>query len=160
MTIDGIMIEPIAAVSAVDEPDTPEKKIVETMTTCPKPPRMCPTSALATATSHGWDGLVAAQRRYLADFWGRADVEVGDAIIGLRSSGVHSNGLTLARKVLEGATVGLDQKFDRLGGSIGQELLRPTTIYVRDVMRMLDKVRPTGMVDITGGGLTATDVVL
>ena len=82
-----------------------------------------------------------------------ADVQVGDAIIGLRSSGVHSNGLTLARKVLEGADVGLDQKFDRLGGSIGQELLRPTTIYVRDVMRMLDKVKPTGMVDITGGGL-------
>jgi len=82
-----------------------------------------------------------------------ADVQVGDAIIGLRSSGVHSNGLTLARKVLEGADVGLDQKFDRLGGSIGQELLRPTTIYVRDVIRMLDKVKPTGMVDITGGGL-------
>ena len=82
-----------------------------------------------------------------------ADVQVGDAIIGLRSSGVHSNGLTLARKVLEGADVGLDQRFDRLGGSIGQELLRPTTIYVRDVIRMLDKVKPTGMVDITGGGL-------
>jgi phosphoribosylformylglycinamidine cyclo-ligase len=82
-----------------------------------------------------------------------ADVKVGDAIIGLRSSGVHSNGLTLARKVLEGANVGLEQRFDSLGGSIGLELLRPTTIYVRDVMRMLDKVKPTGMVDITGGGL-------
>jgi phosphoribosylformylglycinamidine cyclo-ligase len=82
-----------------------------------------------------------------------AEVEVGDAIIGLRSSGVHSNGLTLARKVLEGADVGLEQKFDRLGGRIGDELLRPTTIYVRDVMRMLEKVKPTGMVDITGGGL-------
>lgn len=82
-----------------------------------------------------------------------ADVKVGDAIIGLRSSGVHSNGLTLARKVLEGANVGLEQRFDRLGGSIGLELLRPTTIYVRDVMRMLEKVKPTGMVDITGGGL-------
>ena len=82
-----------------------------------------------------------------------ADVKVGDAIIGLRSSGVHSNGLTLARKVLEGANVGLEQRFDRLGGSIGLELLRPTTIYVRDVMRMMEKVKPTGMVDITGGGL-------
>ncbi len=82
-----------------------------------------------------------------------ADVKVGDAIIGLRSSGVHSNGMTLARKVLEGANIGLEQRFDRLGGSIGLELLRPTTIYVRDVMGMLEKVKPTGMVDITGGGL-------
>jgi phosphoribosylformylglycinamidine cyclo-ligase len=81
------------------------------------------------------------------------DVQIGDAIIGLRSSGVHSNGLTLARRVLEGSDVGLDQRFERLGGSIGLELLRPTTIYVRDVVRMLDKIKPVGMVDVTGGGL-------
>jgi phosphoribosylformylglycinamidine cyclo-ligase len=81
------------------------------------------------------------------------EVRIGDAIIGLRSSGVHSNGLTLARRVLEGAEVGLDQRFDRLGGGIGLELLRPTTIYVRDVVHMLDVIKPTGMVDVTGGGL-------
>jgi phosphoribosylformylglycinamidine cyclo-ligase len=81
------------------------------------------------------------------------EVRIGDAIVGLRSSGVHSNGLTLARRVLEGAEVGLDQRFDRLGGGIGLELLRPTTIYVRDVVRMLEVIKPTGMVDVTGGGL-------
>ncbi|QLH74940.1 MAG: phosphoribosylformylglycinamidine cyclo-ligase [Methanomassiliicoccales archaeon] len=82
-----------------------------------------------------------------------AEVRVGDAIIGLRSSGVHSNGLTLARRILEDAQIDLGTKFEGLGKTIGMELLTPTEIYVRKVLRMLEKVKPTGMVDVTGGGL-------
>ena len=82
-----------------------------------------------------------------------SQVEVGDAIIGLPSSGIHSNGLTLARKILEGSEVDLEQEFPELGRSIGEELLTPTCIYVRQVLKMLKKIEVTGMVDITGGGL-------
>jgi len=82
-----------------------------------------------------------------------ADVQIGDAIIGLRSSGVHSNGLTLARKILESSEIGLDDKYESLGKTVGMELLTPTYIYVRQVLHMLEKVKPTGMVDVTGGGL-------
>jgi len=81
------------------------------------------------------------------------DVREGDAIIGLRSSGVHSNGMTLARKVLESADVSLDDHVDGLDRSIGLELLTPTDIYVRDVLRLIREVKVTGMVDVTGGGL-------
>jgi phosphoribosylformylglycinamidine cyclo-ligase len=80
-------------------------------------------------------------------------VQVGDAIIGLPSSGIHSNGLTLARKVLKRAGVSVDDHFPRLGKSVGMALLLPTTIYVRPVLKMLEKCEVTGMVDITGGGL-------
>jgi phosphoribosylformylglycinamidine cyclo-ligase len=82
-----------------------------------------------------------------------ADIEVGDVIVGLKSSGVHSNGLTLARKILEGNEVSLEAKFGRSGHSYGMELLTPTHIYVRDVLKVARKVKVTGMVDITGGGL-------
>ncbi|MDD1770347.1 MAG: phosphoribosylformylglycinamidine cyclo-ligase [Methanomassiliicoccales archaeon] len=80
-------------------------------------------------------------------------VRVGDAIIGLPSSGIHSNGLSLARKVLKSNKIGLDERIPRLGKSVGMELLRPTTIYVRPVIKMLKKCEVTGMVDVTGGGL-------
>jgi phosphoribosylformylglycinamidine cyclo-ligase len=80
-------------------------------------------------------------------------VQIGDAIIGLKSSGIHSNGMTLARKVLESAEIKLDQKFDRLGKSIGQELLTPTELYVKKIVDLVDKVEVNGMVDVTGGGL-------
>lgn len=82
-----------------------------------------------------------------------AEIKVGDVIIGLPSSGIHSNGMTLARKVLQRNEVPLDQKFDELGKSVGEELITPTTIYVRQVLKMLKQVTATGMVDVTGGGL-------
>lgn len=82
-----------------------------------------------------------------------AEVEVGNVIIGLPSSGIHSNGMSLARKALKKAEVTLDQKFPQLKKSIGEELLTPTTIYVRQVLKMLEGVEVTGMVDVTGGGL-------
>jgi phosphoribosylformylglycinamidine cyclo-ligase len=77
-----------------------------------------------------------------------AEIKAEDIIIGLPSSGIHSNGMTLARKVLEKNEVPLDQKFDELGKSVGEELLIPTKIYVRQVLKLLRR-----MVDVTGGGL-------
>ena len=82
-------------------------------------------------------------------------VAPGDAIIGVRSSGVHSNGLTLARKALfEIGGLKPDQHAAELGGTIGEELLRPTDIYVRPVMECLNaKGLPVrALVNITGDG--------
>ncbi|MDD1746416.1 MAG: phosphoribosylformylglycinamidine cyclo-ligase [Methanomassiliicoccales archaeon] len=82
-----------------------------------------------------------------------ADIEIGDVIIGLPSSGVHSNGMTLARRVLERNGIPLDQKIPGLRGSVGEELLTPTSIYVRQVLKLLEGTQVSGMVDVTGGGL-------
>jgi phosphoribosylformylglycinamidine cyclo-ligase len=82
-----------------------------------------------------------------------SNIDVGDVIIGLPSSGVHSNGMTLARRVLEKNEIALDQKIPGMRGSVGEELLTPTFIYVRQVLKLLDGTNVTGMVDVTGGGL-------
>ncbi len=73
-------------------------------------------------------------------------IKKGDLIFGVPSSGIHSNGLTLARKVLN-----LNDEFD--GHKIGEELLKPTRIYVRDVLSLLKFCKPHGLAHITGGGL-------
>jgi phosphoribosylformylglycinamidine cyclo-ligase len=77
----------------------------------------------------------------------------GDALIGLPSSGLHSNGFTLARRVLE--PLGLDHRPDVLGGaSVADALLEPTVIYVRAVLELLRSGLPVhGLAHITGGGL-------
>src|ERR671915_1012888 len=77
----------------------------------------------------------------------------GDALIGLPSSGLHSNGYTLARQVLE--PLGLDARPDALGGaSVADALLEPTVIYVRAVLELLRSGLPVhGLAHITGGGL-------
>ena len=77
----------------------------------------------------------------------------GDALIGLPSSGLHSNGYTLARRVLE--PLGLDARPDALGGaSVADVLLEPTVIYVRAVLELLRSDLPVhGLAHITGGGL-------
>lgn len=80
-------------------------------------------------------------------------VAPGNAVVGLASSGVHSNGLTLARKVLERSEVDLDERFPSLSQSVGMELLTPTEIYVRKVLRIVNECTVHGMVDVTGGGL-------
>jgi len=81
------------------------------------------------------------------------DCRPGDAIVGLPSSGVHSNGLSLARKAVEKNGLTYRDKVKPLKRSIGEELLTPTTIYVRKVLDLVRNFRIKGMVDVTGGGL-------
>lgn len=77
----------------------------------------------------------------------------GDAVIGLPSTGVHSNGLTLARKVFEKNGYGFRDRVKGLKKCVGAELLTPTKIYVRDVLDIVRRFKVHGMVNITGGGL-------
>ena len=81
------------------------------------------------------------------------DVNEGDLIISLASSGIHSNGLTLARKVFKSAGIGMTDKVPGLRRSVGMELLTPTEIYVAQVLSIVKEHQVTGMVNITGGGL-------
>ena len=82
------------------------------------------------------------------------NIEPGDKLIGLASSGVHSNGFTLARKALfEIAGYLYNEKLTGLENSLGQELLKPTKIYVRTVLALLEKYDIKGMAHITGGGI-------
>ena len=80
------------------------------------------------------------------------DVVEGDALIGLPSSGPHSNGYSLIRKIIEHTGVDLEQKCGAT--SLGKALLQPTHIYVKPVLQLLQKCRPKAMAHITGGGLT------
>lgn len=77
----------------------------------------------------------------------------GDLIVALKSSGLHSNGLTLARKVVEANNIKLTDSVPGLTQSIGKELLTPTEIYVKQVLDITAKHDVHGLVDITGGGL-------
>ncbi len=77
----------------------------------------------------------------------------GDVIIGIRSSGIHSHGLSLARKVLEVNEINYDEDFPRLGRSIGKELLEPTKIYVKEILSVVKACQVNGIAHITGSGL-------
>jgi phosphoribosylformylglycinamidine cyclo-ligase len=77
----------------------------------------------------------------------------GDAIIGLPSSGPHSNGYSLVRKIIAVSGADLYESFDE-GRTLGQALLEPTRIYVKPVLELLGKVEVKGLAHITGGGLT------
>ena len=79
--------------------------------------------------------------------------EKGDLIVALQASGLHSNGLTLARKVVEANNIKLTDSVPGLTQSIGKELLTPTEIYVKQVLGITSKHTVHGLVDITGGGL-------
>ena len=77
----------------------------------------------------------------------------GDVIIALPSSGVHSNGFSLVRKVFDVENRNLPLPVDELGGkSIGETLLTPTKIYVKPVLALLEKIKVKGISHITGGG--------
>lgn len=78
----------------------------------------------------------------------------GDKLIGLASSGLHSNGYSLARKVLlENAGYSLDENIPQLGKTLGEEILTPTKIYVKTVLSLLEGFELKGIAHITGGGL-------
>ena len=81
------------------------------------------------------------------------NVEPGDVVVGLRSSGIHSNGLTLARTVLFGqAGFAVDRRIDPLGQTIGDELLTPTRIYVAPALAMLEALEVKALIHVTSDG--------
>ncbi|MBO9606137.1 MAG: phosphoribosylformylglycinamidine cyclo-ligase [Paenibacillaceae bacterium] len=81
-------------------------------------------------------------------------IRPGDAVLGLASSGVHSNGFSLVRRLLlEQKGYKLDQRIEALGErTLGEVLLEPTRLYVKSVLALIDKVQVKGMAHITGGG--------
>lgn len=92
-----------------------------------------------------------AERSALLD---GSEVRPGDAIVGLASSGLHSNGYSLVRKLfLERLRWKLDRYVPELGRSLGEELLIPTRIYVKSLLHMLGRVQVKALAHITGGGL-------
>jgi phosphoribosylformylglycinamidine cyclo-ligase len=84
------------------------------------------------------------------------DIEEGDAVVGVASSGIHSNGFTLARRALfDIAGLTVEDYNEDLGRTLGEELLEPTRIYVPHVMAMLERgLRPKSIAHITSDGLT------
>ncbi|MDP8949295.1 MAG: phosphoribosylformylglycinamidine cyclo-ligase [Actinomycetota bacterium] len=80
-------------------------------------------------------------------------VEVGDAVIGLPSSGLHTNGYTLARKVLEEAGVTYEETPEGFDRTIGETYLDPHWAYVHETLALREAVEVRGMAHITGGGL-------
>lgn len=82
-----------------------------------------------------------------------ADIAPGDAVIGLSSSGVHSNGFSLVRKLLlEQEGYSLQDSVPELKGTLGDALLAPTKIYVKPLLALLEQLPVKGMAHITGGG--------
>ncbi len=80
------------------------------------------------------------------------DIHAGDAVLGLASSGPHSNGYSLIRKIVERAGADLAAPFH--GRSLGDTLLEPTRIYVQPLLALMRETRVKGLAHITGGGIT------
>lgn len=80
-------------------------------------------------------------------------VKVGDVLVGIQSSGVHSNGFSLVRKiVLKDNQLDLNEYYEELNGKLGEVLLTPTKIYVKPVLQLLESVDVHAICHITGGG--------
>ena len=75
-----------------------------------------------------------------------------DVLIGLKSNGLHSNGFSLIRKLIEKKKLKLNQKFK--GSTLGKALLKPTKIYVNEILSIRNKMKISALSHITGGGLT------
>jgi phosphoribosylformylglycinamidine cyclo-ligase len=103
---------------------------------------------------HGFDLVGSAFGTVVLDrIIDGSDCRPGDALIGLPASGVHSNGLTLARQSLEGLALS-DTPDELSGATVGDALLEPTTIYVRAVLALVASDIPVhGLAHITGGGV-------
>jgi phosphoribosylformylglycinamidine cyclo-ligase len=95
-------------------------------------------------------GLVPTDRIVTGD-----RLEDGDALIGLRSSGIHSNGLTLARRVLfDACKWNVNSYFEEVGSSVGEELLKPTKIYAKEIVALLHSgIDVRALVNVTSDGL-------
>lgn len=79
-------------------------------------------------------------------------IEIGDKVIGLASSGVHSNGFSLVRKVFDVNKENLKEYVEELGKTVGEALLEPTRIYVKPILKLIEEVKVKGISHITGGG--------
>ena len=79
-------------------------------------------------------------------------IQPGDKLIGLQSSGVHSNGFSLVRKVISMEKRVLLQHIDMLGKTLGEELLTPTRIYVKTILALMAQYQIKGVAHMTGGG--------
>jgi len=79
-------------------------------------------------------------------------ISEGDVVISLPSSGIHSNGFSLVRKILDVENTDLNKYYDELGGTLGETLLAPTCLYVKPVLACMEKVTVKGVSHITGGG--------
>lgn len=89
---------------------------------------------------------------------GAERVKAGDVLIGMDSSGLHSNGYSLVRAVVDHAGLSLDQHIDDFGKTLGEELLTPTHIYSAQILRVLEKAgvgNLHALSHVTGGGLAA-----
>lgn len=81
-------------------------------------------------------------------------IKAGDVVLGLASSGVHSNGYSLVRKIVfDKMGYDLNEEIAELGTTLGEELLKPTEIYVKDVYPLIEKYDIHGICHITGGGI-------
>ena len=79
-------------------------------------------------------------------------MEVGDVVLALPSSGCHSNGYSLVRKVFDVENTDLNKYYDELGETLGEALLKPTIIYVKPVLAAIEAAQVHGVSHITGGG--------
>lgn len=84
---------------------------------------------------------------------GKENVAIGDVVLGLASSGVHSNGYSLVRKIIERANTDLDAPFEG-DKTLRQSIIAPTRIYVKPVLTVLKQIQIKAMAHITGGGIT------
>ena len=80
------------------------------------------------------------------------NVKTGDVLVAIPSSGVHSNGFSLVRKVFNVENADLGQYVEKLGGTLGETLLTPTKLYVKPALAVLEEVNVKSIAHITGGG--------
>jgi len=80
-------------------------------------------------------------------------ITAGDVVLGLASNGVHSNGYSLVRKIIERSTPDLDAPFDQ-DKTLREAIIAPTRIYVKPLLALMQKIEVKGMAHITGGGIT------
>lgn len=82
-----------------------------------------------------------------------SDIEVGNVLIGIASSGLHSNGFSLVRKILfKDNNYDINKLYDNFDQSLGEILLQPTKIYVKIIENVLEKFNVNGIIHVTGGG--------
>ena len=80
------------------------------------------------------------------------NIKEGDVLLGLPSSGIHSNGFSLVRKIFGDDKKSLSKRYDEISGTIGEVLLTPTKIYVKEILEIIKKANVKGISHITGGG--------